>query len=407
MSLISVEDALDRLLAPAVRLKAETVPLTEAGGRILAEPIVARRTHPPFDGSAMDGYAVRAQDVATLPARLRVIGESAAGRRFAGRVGKAEAVRIFTGAPVPDGADTILVQENATSAGSDLIDVDETVAPHKHIRRAGLDFREGDVLLDESRLIDPATLALIAAADIAEVPVVRRPLVAVLATGDELVAPGAKRTEDQIVASNSYGIAEMVRLCGGLVLDLGIVADDVKAIGAALCKAQGVGADIIVTLGGASVGDHDLVGKVFQDAGVALSFWKIAMRPGKPLMAGRLGNIHVLGLPGNPVSSLVCGHLFLRPLLARLQGLSHDTPLVQATLTSPLPQNDHRQDYIRAVATRGPDGILSAAPLSVQDSSMLSGLARANCLIVRKPNAEAAEIGAETEIIVLRTPRSP
>lgn len=399
--MIPVDEALDLLLGGIERLDMETVPLDLAGHRVLAGPIVAGRTHPPFDASAMDGYAVRAADVETVPARLAVIGESAAGRRFAGTVGAGDAVRIFTGAPVPQGADTILIQEDAERDG-DLITATETVAAGRHIRRAGLDFHKGDILLEAGRRVDPQALALIAAAAATSVEVVRRPRVAIIATGDELVKSGAPRTDDQIIASNSFGVAQMVHDAGGEAIDLGIVGDDEAAIAAALDRAIAKRSDVIVTLGGASVGDHDLTAKAFSAKGVDLAFWKIAMRPGKPLMAGRLGATTLLGLPGNPVSAMVCAELFLRPLLAALQGQRHRRRLFRAVLDGNLGPNDRRQDYVRATVRLEDDGELVVTPMNVQDSSMLRMLARANCLIVREPLAPPQSVGDPCRLLLLR-----
>ncbi|MHB2264994.1 molybdopterin molybdotransferase MoeA [Aliihoeflea sp. PC F10.4] len=400
MSLVPVDEALARLLDGVERVELEQVPLPEAFGRILGGSVTARRTHPPFDASAMDGYAVRAADIASVPAELNIIGESAAGRRFDGRVEAGQAVRIFTGAPVPNGADTILIQENAQRSG-DLVTAIETVAEGRHIRRAGLDFEEGEQLLGPGRRIDPAALALIAAADLTEIAVVRRPRIGIIATGDELVEPGSTRADDQIVASNNFGVAGIVREAGGEAIDFGIAPDDEAAIGAMLEKATEAGCDIVVTLGGASVGDHDLTTKVFADRSVDLAFWKIAMRPGKPLMAGRRGNTHFLGLPGNPVSAMVCAHLFLRPLIARMLGVSEATHIQRATLGASMAENDHRQDYVRAIAHASPGGTV-VKPLSIQDSSMLKSLATANALIVRPPNAPAASAGDVCDVVVLR-----
>ena len=308
MALMPVDDALERLLSNAGPLSAETVPIANAAFRVLAEPVAARRTQPPFDASAMDGYAVRAADVAAVPARLTVIGEAPAGRGFAGAVGPGQAVRIFTGAPLPAGADAILIQENAERAGDDAITAIETVQPGRHIRRAGLDFAEGDVLLDAGRVLDPAALALAAAANYPALAVVRRPVVAILATGDELVAPGDTPQQDQIVASNSYGVAAMAQSKGATILDLESRPTTARRSRSASDSASHP-ADIIVTLGGASVGDHDLVRSVLTGEGMALDFWKIAMRPGKPLMFGRFGDVRVLGLLGNPVSAMICAEL--------------------------------------------------------------------------------------------------
>lgn len=399
--MIPVAEALERLLGGVEPLESETVELHSAGNRVLSAPILAGRTHPPFDASAMDGYAVRAVDVDRVPARLTVIGESAAGRRFAGSLGDGEAVRIFTGAPVPQGADTILIQENAEREG-DVVTAVESVAAGRHIRKAGLDFHLGDVLLEAGRRIDPQALALIAAADADRVRVVRRPRVAIIATGDELVQPGASRTDDQIIASNSFGVAQIVRDSGGEAIDLGIVGDDLESIGSALDRAVAQTSDVIVTLGGASVGDHDLTAKAFAAKGVDLAFWKIAMRPGKPLMAGRLGRASVLGLPGNPVSAMVCADLFLRPLLAALQGLPTEQHLPKAVLDGVLAENDRRQDYVRAIARLDEEGDLIVSPLAMQDSSMLRILARANCLIVRAPYAPAQRSGDPCRILMLR-----
>ncbi|WP_024585579.1 gephyrin-like molybdotransferase Glp [Aliihoeflea sp. 2WW] len=399
--MIPVAEALERLLGGVEPLESEAVELHSAGNRVLSAPVLAGRTHPPFDASAMDGYAVRAVDVDRVPARLTVIGESAAGRRFAGSLGDGEAVRIFTGAPVPQGADTILIQENAEREG-DVVTAIESVAAGRHIRKAGLDFHSGDVLLEAGRRIDPQALALIAAADADRVRVVRRPRVAIIATGDELVQPGASRTDDQIIASNSFGVAQIVRDSGGDAIDLGIVGDDLESIGSALDRAVAETSDVIVTLGGASVGDHDLTAKAFAAKGVDLAFWKIAMRPGKPLMAGRLGRASVLGLPGNPVSAMVCADLFLRPLLAALQGLPTDQHLPKAALDGVLAENDRRQDYVRAIARLDDQGDLIVSPLAMQDSSMLRILARANCLIVRAPYAPAQRSGDPCRILMLR-----
>jgi len=401
MALIPVPEALSRLLDGAVALPAETVPIGDAAWRVLAAEIAALRTQPPFDASAMDGYAVRAADAAMGSARLRVIGEAPAGRQFLGPVGPGEAVRIFTGAPVPSGADAVLIQENTRTAGPDSIEVTEPVAAGRNIRREGLDFREGEPLLAAGRILDPAALSLAAAANHPALPVVRRPLVAILATGDELLPPGSVTGPDQIIASNAYGVAALIMKTGGEVLDLGIVGDDRAAIAAATKRARAAGADILVTLGGASVGDHDLVRDVLTAEGLSLAFWKIAMRPGKPLMFGGLGEMRVLGLPGNPVASLVCSHLFLAPLVARLGGRDHALDLRDAVLGSDMAGNDRREDYVRARVEQR-DGRLVATPFQVQDSSMLRTLAEANALIVRAPFAPAAPAGSSCRVAMLR-----
>jgi molybdopterin molybdotransferase len=399
--LLPVDKALARLLAGAEPLGAETVPLADAAGRVLAEPVKALRTQPPFPASAMDGYAVRAEDVADVPARLTVTGMAAAGKLFAGAVGKGEAVRIFTGAPVPSGADTIAIQENVRKLEGDVIEVFETVAANRHIRAVGLDFAEGQPLLEKGRVLDAAALSLAAAANHPALPVVKQPLVAIIATGDELLLPGSTPGPDQIIASNAYGVAAIAREAGAHVLDLGIAPDQIDAIAGSVNKAMDAGADVIVTLGGASVGDHDLVHKSLTSLGMELGFWKIAMRPGKPLMFGRLGATRCIGLPGNPVASLVCSHLFLKPLLARLGGRPRDDHIVDAVLGAPMAANDLRQDYVRSSIVRTAEGLV-ATPFAVQDSSMLKLLADTGGLIIREPFAGAATAGDPCRVLLLR-----
>jgi molybdopterin molybdotransferase len=401
MALLPVAEALQRLLGDAQPGEAERVTLAEAVDRVLAEPLVALRTQPPFDASAMDGYAVRAADVAKIPVKLRVIGMAAAGHRFKGAVGPNEAVRIFTGAPVPDGADTILIQENANSLADETIEAKETVAAGRHIRKHGLDFSEGELLLEKGRVLDPAALALAASANHPHLPVVKRPRVAIIATGDELLPPGEQPGPDQIIASNGYGVAAVARSVGCEVVDLGIAPDRKQAIADLVKRALDGGADVIVTLGGASVGDHDLIHEALTGEGMVLDFWKIAMRPGKPLMFGRLGKTRVLGLPGNPVASLICSHLFLKPLLARLGGRPHRHDFRAAVLGAPMAANDLREDYVRAVASEE-NGALVAIPFPIQDSSMLKTLAAGNALIMREPHAPAANIGDPCRVLIIR-----
>ncbi|SDA38934.1 gephyrin-like molybdotransferase Glp [Mesorhizobium qingshengii] len=401
MALVPVAEALERLLDGAVPLASESVALFEAVDRVLAEPVVALRTQPPFNASAMDGYAARAADVASVPARLSVIGMAPAGRGFDGTVGKAQAVRIFTGAPLPDGADTIVIQENVRDIGGGDIEVIEPTAEGRNIRRIGLDFSKGDILLEKGRLLDPAALSLAASANHPRVSVVRRPLVAIIATGDELLPPGSELGPDQIISSNAYGVAAAAQSVGARALDLGIAADRKEAIAALVKKAVAAGADVIVTLGGASVGDHDLIHDVLTGEGMQLGFWKIAMRPGKPLMFGRLGEIRCIGLPGNPVASLVCSQLFLKPLLARLGGRNHRQDIRTARLGAAMPANDLRQDYVRAMVQEDAD-VLVATPFSIQDSSMLKKLADANGLIVRPPFTPAAAAGEACSVLMLR-----
>jgi len=399
--LLPIDEALARLLADAVPVATEVVPLAVAAGRVLAEPLTALRTQPPFDASAMDGYAVRAADVANVPARLTVTGVAAAGKMFPGSIGKGEAVRIFTGAPVPPGADTIAIQENVRKLDGDQVEVFETVEGGRHIRVHGLDFTDGDLLLEEGRVLDPAALSLAASANHPALKVVGRPLVAIIATGDELLPPGSVVGPDQIIASNTVGVAAIAQEAGAQVLDLGIAPDRLDAITERVQQALDAGADLIVTLGGASVGDHDLVQKALVGVGMELGFWKIAMRPGKPLMFGRLGGTRCIGLPGNPVASLVCSHLFIKPLLAKLGGRTHETATADAVLGAPMAANDLRQDYVRARIERQGDRLV-ATPFSIQDSSMLRLLADAGGLVIRAPFAPAVDAGDACKVLLLR-----
>ncbi|MEM5585069.1 gephyrin-like molybdotransferase Glp [Roseibium sp. AS2] len=401
MSLMPVEEALRKLLADAAPTETEQVPLARANGRILAAPLVSTRTQPPFAASAMDGYAVRHRDLQEDRTRLEVIGEAPAGHGFTGQVQAGQAVRVFTGAPVPEGADTILIQENASRDG-DRITVLEPPAIGAHVRPAGLDFAEGDVLLEPPLKLSYRHLALAAAMNHAVLPLRRQPRVAILATGDELVRPGATPGPDQIIASNHAGIAALVEDCGGAPVDLGISPDNPIALAEHVRGAITGHADILVTLGGASVGDHDLVQEVLGQQGMDLAFWRIAMRPGKPLMAGRLGATRVLGLPGNPVSSLVCGLLFLKPLIRALLGAPVETGLPStAVLATPLAQNDRRQDYVRATLSEDGNGRQIVTPFSRQDSSMLNLLARSGALIIRPPHAPAVDAGSEVPVLRL------
>jgi molybdopterin molybdotransferase len=396
MSLLPVDEAVARLLAGVAPLPAEDVRLAKAHGRVLAADLPARLTQPPFSASAMDGYAVRATE-AKAGARLKVAGMSRAGERFTGALRPGEAVRIFTGAPVPEGADAVLIQENARREG-DTVEVIEPVAAGRNIRPAGLDFRKGDVILNAGRALDPHAISVAAAMGHASLPVRRRPRVAILANGDELVPPGAIPGPDQIVSSNGIGLAALIEELGGEAVDLGIAPDKREAIAAFVDRAAS--ADILVTTGGASVGEHDLMQDALTDRGLKLDFWKIAMRPGKPLMVGRLGDMRVLGLPGNPVSTFVCAHIFLKPLVRALLGLPLGADLRTAKLGTPMPANDSRQDYVRARLTRSPEG-LEATPFAIQDSSMLSTLAAADALIIRPVGALAAPAGTTVPVLLL------
>lgn len=399
MSLLSVAEARARLLAGVEPVDVEAVPLSGAAGRVLAEDLAATLTQPPFPASAMDGYAVRAADATKAGATLRLVGESRAGTRYSGRVGPGETARIFTGAPVPDGADAILIQENTTAEGGRVL-VNEPVETGRFIRPAGLDFRAGDVLLKAGRRLDARAVSLAAAMNHARIPVRRRPVVAVLATGDELVPPGTAPGPDQIVSSNGAGMAAFVLENGGLPRDLGIGPDEPAGLGAAIDRAAG--ADVLVVIGGASVGDHDIVQDVLRAKGMELGFWRVAMRPGKPMMVGRLGATRILGLPGNPVSALVCATIFLRPLLAALLGLPPEKARESAILGADMGENDQREDYVRATIRRDGD-MLVATPFSRQDSSMLATLAASDGLIVRPPNAPPATAGSRVPIVLFRS----
>ncbi|MBN9259246.1 MAG: molybdopterin molybdenumtransferase MoeA [Alphaproteobacteria bacterium 64-6] len=397
--LLSVEEALARILADAAPLGTERIAIDTTHDRILAEPLAARLTQPPFDASAMDGYAVRAADVAQLPAKLTVIGESAAGHPFFGRVGQGEAVRIFTGAPVPEGADGIVIQEHTKREGAQVLVQGDDVQTD-HIRPRGGDFREGLRLLDAGRRLGPRELSLAAAMGHGEVVVYRRPKVAILSTGDELVRPGETPGTGQIVASNHLGVGAMVRGFGAEVIQLGIARDTAESLNAHVARAKD--ADILVTIGGASVGDHDLVAPVLSKQGMELAFWKIAMRPGKPLMSGRLGNLRVIGLPGNPVSALVCARVFLVPLVEHLAGrseASEATRLAEAAVA--IEANGPRQHYMRATLARDGDGLPRVTPVRSQDSSLLSPLAIADCLIVRSPKSPAVVPGETVRVLPL------
>jgi molybdopterin molybdotransferase len=398
VALLSVAEALERVLSHAAPLPVEQTPLAEAHGRVLAADLKALRTQPPADVSAMDGYAVRAGDVASVPVHLRVIGEVAAGRPFARPVGPGEAARIFTGGVLPEGADTIVIQEHTRRDG-DRVEVEKPSARGRHIRAQGLDFKLGDTLLAAGHRLTARDLALAAGMNHARVPVHRRPRIAVLATGDELVPPGTQPAPGQIVSSNTFALGALARTEGADVEDLGIVGDRLDPTVAAVRHARDLGVDILLTSGGASVGDYDLVQAAFAAEGMTLSFWKLALRPGRPLMHGRLGPMHVLGVPGNPVSAFVCAFLFLVPLIRRLAGRGDLSPPTEtALLGCDLPENDQRVDYLRATLRQSADGsVVTAFP--VQDSSMTVPLAKADCLLIREPFAPPAKAGSRCTIV--------
>ncbi len=401
MALLSVADALAQVLQDATPLLPENLPLADAHGRVLAADLTATRTQPPAALSAMDGYALRGADVATAPVRLKLIGEVAAGHPFDRPVGAGETARIFTGGVMPPGTDTVVIQEN-TAREDDIVVINQASASGRHVRKAGLDFTAGEVLLTRGRQLTARDLALAAAMNYPTLPVYRKPRVAMLATGDELVPPGTTPGPGEIVYSNGYAIMAMARGEGAEAIDLGIAPDRVLETVAAIRRARDSGADILVTSGGASVGEYDLVQRALAAEGMALSFWRIAMRPGRPMMHGRLGAMHVLGLPGNPVSAYACAFLFLIPLIRRLAGRTDiDHQPERAILGADLPANDERADYLRGALDPRPDGAPVATAFPVQDSSMLTPLARAGCLILRAPHAPAARAGDACSVLKL------
>jgi len=401
LALMPVADALAAVLEGAEPMPEEMVALDAAHHRVLARDVAALRTQPPQAMSAMDGYAVRASDASQVKARLKVIGEVAAGRPFERPLGPGETARIFTGGVIPVGADAVVIQED-TVADGDTITITEAAIPGRHIRPAGVDFREGSVLLRAGALLSDRDLSLAASMNYPELAVRRRPKVALLATGDELVMPGATPGPGQIVYSNGYALRALARAEGAETVDLGIAADTMEATVAGIRRARDCGADILVTTGGASVGDHDLVRQSLQAVGATMTFWKIAMRPGKPMMHGRLGAMRVIGVPGNPVSSYVCSLLFLVPLIRALSGASavHNAR-ESALLGSDIGANDVREDYLRARLHKRDDGTLIATPVNHQDSSLLAYLSAAQALVVRAPFAPAAVAGDQCEILRL------
>lgn len=401
MSLMPVAEALERMLSGVIPLESKDIGLRFALGRTLAEPVTATLTHPPFDASSMDGYAVRASDVAQPPATLRVVGTATAGHPFNGVVNAGEAVRLFTGSVVPEGADAVLIQENATADG-DTVTVLEAVETGANIRRKGQDFSAGDILLPRGTKLNARDILLAAAAGHPTIRAVRRPVVAILATGSELVEPGEPVGPGQIVCSNSYAIAALVEAVGGVPQMIGIVDDNLDHLVAALTRAET--ADIIVTSGGASVGDHDLVRPALKQWGAHLDFYKLAMRPGKPLFFGTRTSggktQRCLGLPGNPVSSLVTSRVFLAPLIAALLGRGVETHAFTGELSVPLAANGPRDHYMRAAVDRSttPPRV---TPQQSQDSSLVSGLQRAHCLLVIPANAPAMPAGARVDALYM------
>jgi molybdopterin molybdotransferase len=401
VALMPVADALAAILEGSQPMPEELVALEAAHHRVLARDVAARRTQPPQAMSAMDGYAVRAADAAHAQARLKVIGEVAAGRPFDRAIGPGEAARIFTGGVIPDGADAVVIQEDTVADGNHIT-ITEAASVGRNVRVAGVDFREGDVLLSAGTRLTDRDLSLAASMNYPELPVRRRPKLALLATGDELVMPGTTPGPGQIVYSNGYALRALARAEGAETVDLGVAADTIAATTAGIRRARELGADILVTTGGASVGDHDLVKTSLEAEGVGIAFWKIAMRPGKPMMHGRLGAMRVVGVPGNPVSSYVCTMLFVVPLIRALSGrktIHHvrDTALLGRDIGA----NDQREDYLRARLDERDDGTLIATPVTKQDSSLLANLAAAQALLIRAPFAPAAKAGTPCEILRL------
>ena len=390
--MIPVADARRQILEAVPLVATERIALSEALGRVLATDVTARTDQPPSAVSAMDGYAVRAADVEATPCDLAVVGEAPAGRPFDGTAETGEAVRIFTGAPLPAGTDSVVIQENTESRDDGRIRVLAGAPAGKHVRGRGIDFRRGDALVTAGSVLTARDIGLSAAADWPWLSVRRRPRIALLATGDEIVLPGEARRSGQIVSSNTFALEAMIRAVGGDAIDLSLVPDDPAALRAAI---DGVRAfDLLVTTGGVSVGAYDLVGQALQEAGLTRHFWKIAMRPGKPLLFGTLPEgPPVLGFPGNPVSTFVCALVFLLPALRAMQGLEPGPASTLAVLGCDLPANDLREDYLRATASRTPDGVMTVHPFELQDSSVLSLLARADCLVIRPPHAPSAPAG--------------
>ena len=397
LPLLAVDEALARLLDGVAPLASESVPLEAAHGRVLAEPIAARLTQPPFDASAMDGYAVRAVDAAVAGSKLTVVGESAAGRGYSGSVGPGQAIRIFTGAATPAGADAVVIQEDTARDGATVI-LTQATCLGENIRVRGKDFAVGQPLLPAGHRLTARDLMLAASSGHGALPVRRRPRVAILATGDELVPPGAAPGPDQIVSSIPIGLASMIASAGGDAVPLGIARDTLADLDTKIAAAAG--ADILVTIGGASVGDHDLVQKALAARDLNLAFWRVAMRPGKPLMYGKLGEQRVLGLPGNPVSATLCAQIFLLPLIRALQGAEPRVALTAGVLASPLPANGPRQHYIRArIVTPGSPPTVE--PLPSQDSSLVATLARADCLIVQPAHGPELAAGETVQLLPL------
>lgn len=398
--MLTVDQALDRILAQATPIGARTVPLAQAAGRVLAMPVTAGTSQPPFDASAMDGYAVRADDV-RAGSILELVGTSQAGAGYEGDIQPGQCVRIFTGAPVPTGADAVVMQEQVNAKGK-AIAFTESARHGQSVRTRGRDFMEGDEVLAAHARLGPAAVSLIAAANRTEVSVFKRPQLALLATGDKLVAPGSTLGPGQIVGSNSYGLAALFDPVTGAITDLGVASDDEEALRTKLKAALDSDIDVLVTTGGASVGDHDLVQPVLESLGVEIDFWKIAMRPGKPLMFGTKGHKLVFGLPGNPVSALVTAIVVVMPALRKLAGYAEPRwPVMRLPLGAPLPANGPRRHFRRGRTTTGESGVTTVIPSEEIDSAHLSSMAKADCLIIQYENDGEREAGQNVEVIPL------
>ncbi len=394
--MLTVADARARITKTMERTTSIEVSVSDVFGRVLAEELKSRRTQPPFDVSAMDGYAVCARDISSVPVTLQVVGTAHAGGSYSEILNSGEAVRIFTGAPVPMGADTIVIQEDTTAADDSVII--KGIEPERHIRSAGLDFSEGDILLEPGKLLTARDAGLIAAMNIPWVMVRQRPRVGILSTGDEIVMPGDKLGPNQIVSANSTGLAAAVRAFGGDPVLLGIAPDNRETLSRIAEGAKGI--DLLVTTGGASVGDHDLIQEVLGGIGLDVDFWKIAMRPGKPLIFGNFSGTPLLGLPGNPVSTMVCALIFLKPAIEAQLGLqTSDGSLETVKVTEALRKNGKREDYIRGRLNKNKNGVMQVTPFPIQDSSMMLSLARSDCFIVRKPLAPGVSAGTSVEIL--------
>jgi len=405
--MIPVADAVQRIVSSIERLPNETISLNDGLGRVLAKDLVARRTQPPFSVSAMDGYAVIASETnSELPVSLKVIGTIPAGQKFSGYLSKGQAVRIFTGARMPTNADAVVIQENTIfDSKTKMVVLNESVKTGNYVRSKGLDFSLGDMVLTAGMELNPRRLALAAAMNIPWLDVVRRPQVAIISSGDEIVLPGDPIGENQIVSSNGIALVAAIKSFGGIPIQVGIARDNRQSLLDAVSSSKG--ADLLITTGGASVGEHDLVKEVLSELGLELDFWKIAMRPGKPLMFGALSDTKVIGLPGNPVSSLICAQIFVRPAINKMLGINNDPQeaKIYARLVNALGPNDERQDYLRASLSRAGDGTAEVKVFNKQDSSMGSLLAKADCLVIRKPNAPCASIGDFIEVLQLNKAR--